>query len=184
VHPAFDSLQRLLAARVAVPDPDAGLRQAAVAVVCVPQFTGLEVLLIRRAEREGDPWSGQMGLPGGHRESADLDLVETAIRETREELGFDLRSARALGMLEDLRPVIRPMAVRPYVFGLDERPRVVPGAEVSRVVWARLDVLARSTGTAEVFHHGEWRTMPCFRLGEDVVWGMTYRVLQPLVAAL
>lgn len=184
MNPALESLRRLLAARAALPDPDAGLRQAAVAVVCVPEAAGLEVLLIRRAEREGDPWSGQMGLPGGHREDSDRDLLHTAIRETEEELGFDLRLARSLGMLDELRPVIRPMAVRPYVFGLDARPELAPGPEVSRVVWARLDELARSTSTTEVFHHGEWRKMPCYRIGADVVWGMTYRVLQPLVLAL
>lgn len=154
------------------------------AVVCVPADAGLEVLLIRRAERAGDPWSGQMGLPGGHREALDGDLLHTAIRETQEELGFDLRMARPLGVLDELRPVIRPMAVRPYVFALEARPVLAPGPEVSRVVWAGLEVLSRAVATTEVLHHGELRTMPCYRLGEDVVWGMTYRVLQPLVAAL
>lgn len=184
MHPAFASLQRLFAARPALADPDESLRQAAVAVVCVPADASLEVLLIRRAERAGDPWSGQMGLPGGHREDHDRDLLHTAIRETREELGFDLGAARPLGALDELRPVIRPMAVRPYVFALDARPELAPGPEVQSFRWIRLDLLVHASSTTEVFHHGELRTMPCYRLGNDVVWGMTYRVLQPLVAAL
>ena len=42
-----------------------------------------EILLMRRAQREGDRWSGQIGLPGGHAEDFDEDLVATARRESR-----------------------------------------------------------------------------------------------------
>jgi len=61
---------------------------------------------------------------------------------------------------------------------------LAPGPEVQSFRWIRLDLLVHASSTTEVFHHGELRTMPCYRLGNDVVWGMTYRVLQPLVAAL
>ena len=48
------------------------------------------VLLMRRAERADDSWSGQWSLPGGRREPGDLDLVETALRELEEECGIRL----------------------------------------------------------------------------------------------
>ncbi len=177
----FEPVVRHLASRGTPAEPDPSLRQAAVALVLAPRAGALEVLLIRRAERAGDPWSGQMGLPGGHREAHDADLLATAVRETREELGLDLTAARHLGALEELRPVIRPLAVRPYVFALPALLEVVPGPEVQSVLWTRLDVLASARSTTEVFHKGELRTMPCYRVGADVVWGMTYRILDPLV---
>lgn len=180
----FEPIARHIALREPLLEPDPALRQAAVALVLAPRSGALEVLLIRRAERAGDPWSGQMGLPGGHREAHDADLLATAVRETREELGLDLAAARHLGTLEELRPVIRPLAVRPFVFGLVTLPAVVPGPEVHSVRWTRLDALAAARSSTEVFHHGELRTMPCYRLGADVVWGMTYRILEPLVARL
>jgi hypothetical protein len=53
--------------------------------------------------------------------------------------------------------------------------------EVARAHWVDLRQLAESAATTEVFHHGALRTMPCYRIGENVVWGMTHRILEPLV---
>ena len=72
------------------PIPPEGERTAAVAVVLRPGTDSPEVLLIERTRVEGDPWSGQMALPGGRRDAADRSLLETAVRETREETGVAL----------------------------------------------------------------------------------------------
>ena len=71
--------------------PDA--KPAAVALVLLEGPEGLEILLIRRAERVDDPWSGQIAFPGGRYDVGDRDLETTAIRETREETGVDLSRA-------------------------------------------------------------------------------------------
>jgi len=68
--------------------PDA--RPAAVALVLLDGPQGIEILLIKRAERADDPWSGQIALPGGRYDVGDRDLEATAVRETREETGVDL----------------------------------------------------------------------------------------------
>ena len=82
-----------------VVQPDAA--QAAVALIAVSSGADLELLIIRRAERLGDPWSGQMALPGGRRETVDSSLRETAMRETAEEIGVDLGREAMLGQLDD-----------------------------------------------------------------------------------
>ncbi len=81
-----------------------GRIQAAVALVLVPGSEGPELLLIKRTERDDDPWSGQMAMPGGRRDEEDHDLLQTAIRETREETSVDLGEAEVLGELDDLSP--------------------------------------------------------------------------------
>ena len=75
--------------------PDA--RPAAVALVLLEGPQGLELILIKRAERGDDPWSGQIALPGGRYEGGDRDLEATAVRETSEETGVDLAGAERLG---------------------------------------------------------------------------------------
>src|SRR2546425_6516253 len=59
---------------------------------------GLEILLGERTKREGDPWSGQVGLPGGRHRAEDPTMLATALRETNEEVGIDLEGrAEILG---------------------------------------------------------------------------------------
>lgn len=183
---ALDALRRVLRTFEPRRDAPQGVPQAAVAVLIARVECDFELLLIRRSERAGDPWSGHMALPGGRRDVADADLLATALRETREEIGVDLGAEALLGELDDLRPVSAParVVVRPYVFALRSRPSLELSGEVARVVWAPLSALVASAGTTEVFHHGALRSMPCYRIGDDVVWGMTHRILAPFVERL
>lgn len=157
------------------------------ALVCVPDPDA--ILLIRRAERAGDPWSGQMGLPGGRRGAEDVDLLDTAIRETVEEVGVSLARPALVATLDDLTPrtVHLPrIMVRPHVFVLEARPELVPNPEVAAAHWVDLEALL-APGV-----YGEWdvpaldRTMrfPGYRLPEGIVWGMTERILTPFLRAV
>ena len=164
--------------------PDA--RPAAVALVVVEGADGAEVLLIRRAVRAGDPWSGQVALPGGRREPTDRDLLATAIRETREETGIDLRRGEPLAVLDDLAPVtavLPPVVVRPFVFALSRRPALRPNDEVQHGFWVPLDRLAEPGVRREVTLtvRGAERTLPAYVVGDEVIWGMTERILTPFL---
>lgn len=88
--PRLELLRRALRARGAMRlERRPEHREAAVALLLRPREQ-LEILLIKRAERDTDPWSGHMALPGGRREPGDADLVTTAFRETEEETGVPL----------------------------------------------------------------------------------------------
>jgi len=79
-----------------------GEAHASVAIVFREGPESIEVLLIERAEREGDPWSGHMAFPGGRLEDHDDSSRSTARRETFEEVGIELASAEYLGRLDDI----------------------------------------------------------------------------------
>ena len=163
-----------------------GARPAAVSLVLVEGAEGAEILLIKRAERAGDPWSGQIAFPGGRRDPRDRDLVGTAMRETREETGVELAAAERLGVLDDLAPrytTLPPVVVRPFVFALPRRPVLTTNAEVQRAFWVSLARLSHPDSRSEItlpLPEGE-RTLPAYRLGDDVIWGMTERILTPFV---
>src|SRR5690606_40974634 len=96
-------------------------REAGVALVLRPREE-LELLLIKRAEYESDPWSGHIALPGGQREPHDPDLVATAFRETGEETGVPLsRTGGLLGALDELHPRnprLPSIVIAPFVVGV------------------------------------------------------------------
>jgi 8-oxo-dGTP pyrophosphatase MutT (NUDIX family) len=158
--------------------------RAAVALILKPGSAGLEVLFIRRAERDDDPWSGQVGFPGGRKEPGDADLRATARRETFEEIGLDLaRDAELLGGLDEIRAMARgrpvDLAISPFVFHLRHgEDDVRLSAEVTSVHWLPIDPLLgpEHQGRFEYRHAHEAVDLPCLRVGELVIWGLTYRM--------
>jgi 8-oxo-dGTP pyrophosphatase MutT (NUDIX family) len=162
----------------------AQILQAAVALV-VRAGEHLEVLLIKRAKRDGDPWSGHMALPGGRRDAHDDSLLETAKRETREETGVALDERGVhLGRLEEVRPQsarLPRLSVMPHVFGVPPETRAyVASPEVDAVHWVSIDLLRQpeTRSVIEIPLPGGARSFPCLRVADDVVWGLTYRILE------
>lgn len=184
----LDLVRRALRGREARTVEIADARPAAVALVLLDgaPATGLEILLIRRAERSGDPWSGQIAFPGGRYEPGDLDLLATAIRETGEETGVDLTSSESLGPLDDLHPrtpTLPPVVVRPFVFALRRRPALLPSDEVQRAFWLPLSRLGEAGVRREITLtlRGVERTFPAYLVDEELIWGMTERILTPFL---
>ncbi len=184
-HPRVARLAHALAARPArLAERDEPFKEAAVALVLRPHGTDdADLLLIRRAARAGDPWSGQIGLPGGRFDPRDASLEETALRETIEEVGLDLRAAgRVLGALDELRPrtpVLPPIIVRPYVAVIDAEPALVLSDEVAEARWVRVGALltpgakVRTTVTVRELR----MQVEAYQAGDFTVWGMTERIL-------
>jgi 8-oxo-dGTP pyrophosphatase MutT (NUDIX family) len=176
----IESIRNKLSSYTSVRDNPEGRFEAAVALVLVPEEDGLELLLIKRTEREDDPWSGQIALPGGRIEEEDGDLLDTAIRETFEETAVDLTRGELLGELDDLcttNPLLPPMLVRPFVFRLEQKQAVTPNEEVSDHFWISLETLLGSRVTEELEVRGYSLTVKGFRFGPNLVWGMTNQIL-------
>lgn len=164
-------------------------RRASVSAILRAAGGGLEVMLIRRAQRAGDPWSGHMAFPGGRRDANDRDPQATAVRETREEVGIDLgESGDLLGQLDEMAPVSSSgLVVSPFVWWLAETPPLIPnGIEVDEIHWAPIGPLMRGERNTlyPYVHQGQALSFPGYRVGppdaERVVWGMTHRMLESL----
>lgn len=160
-----------------MPEPD-----AAVAIVHA-RGAADSVLLIRRAEREADAWSGHWSFPGGRREPEDRDLLHTALRELEEECGIRLARERleaALAPAVARRRVGRFLLVAPFVFSLDgEQPVQLDPREAVEAVWVPLSVLrdpARHALRPVPGLPPEVR-FPAIDLNGVPLWGFTYRLI-------
>lgn len=180
-------LRERLAPPSLVADDDSGLRWAAVALIVAPSPDS--ILLIQRAERPGDPWSGHMALPGGRRDPHDDDLLATAIRETREEVGISISRETLVGALPDVVPrtsTLPPIAVRPFVLAVPSHPTLMLNPEVAAATWVDLEALLQPDAHRQVNVEiqGHTRHVWAYLLGAGVVWGMTERILSSLVEVL
>ncbi len=157
--------------------------QAAVSVI-VRGRAELDLLLIKRAHHETDPWSGQMALPGGRWERGDDSLLDTAMRETAEETGVDLATDVHLGRLPNVHPNsprLPHVTIQPFVFGVSSETRArAASEEVEAVHWVSLRHLRdpATAGEVEIEVEGSPTTFPGLRVDGEVVWGLTYRILR------
>jgi 8-oxo-dGTP pyrophosphatase MutT (NUDIX family) len=215
-HPLLDAnpLLQLLSADLrdnpgiqAADDGDPARAAVAIILTTRPQATGhrpqdlpshesrvtrheLEVLLILRATRDGDPWSGQVALPGGRSDPTDATLQDTAIRETLEETGIDLgASGVILGALDELRPrtpVLPPIIVTPFVAVAPYDSPLTGSTEVAEAFWVPWSTFADPDLVEENMVHvrgDEWR-VSSYAIGSRIVWGMTERMLRQLAVRI
>lgn len=166
------------------PTPDA--RRAAVAILLRgAAYDELEVLLMRRAPRVGDRWSGQIGLPGGHEEEWDVDLEATARREAVEEVGLDPGGpgARAFGGLPPVQARARgerlELFITPFVFHHPDPPRPELGPEASEAFWLPLaPAISGSFDEPYRYQHGDViHRLPSWRFEGRTIWGMTHGIV-------
>lgn len=160
---------------------------AAVAVIFGP---GDELLFIRRAERPGDPWSGDMAFPGGRLDTCDRSPRECAQRETREEIGLDLVEAEYLGALPVKHTPLRDpqfgFGIAPFVYRVRSWPIFSTSEEVAAVHRFPLARFLANEGRGEFRYRGYGieRDLPCVRLEGRMIWGLTLRMLDDLLARL
>lgn len=163
--------------------PSKGLRFAAVSII-IRDRSLPSVLLIKRAERAEDPWSGQIAFPGGKARPEDRTARDTAVRETREEVGIDLDSVgRFLGYGEVSTTHTGTMDVVPSVFELKGEVNVKPNGEVSSYRWVSLDDMLSpaSRSIYRLERQGEVVQLPAYRVGDYVVWGLTHRIISSML---
>ncbi|MEX0907359.1 MAG: CoA pyrophosphatase [Gemmatimonadota bacterium] len=163
-------------------------REAGVALLVRPRDT-LEVLLIRRAELHGDPWSGHVALPGGRRAATDADLLATACRETREEVGIPLHAVGSLlGSLNEVAPsspLLPPLVIAPFVLAVPPDTHAHPDPrEVQAALWVPVDALRHPDAISEITVElpDASRAFPSLVYADYEIWGLTLVILQQFLA--
>ncbi|PLY04069.1 MAG: CoA pyrophosphatase [Desulfuromonas sp.] len=140
-----------------------------------------EIFFIVRAKHENDPWSGDIGFPGGKIETGE-SVRQTAERETLEEVSIDLSRSELLGFLAPIRGAHLPVNINCSVYLCPEKPRVEINHEVSSSFWYSIDELLNPERFADypVRFEEEQLSRPGIRLSQEqpVLWGITYRLLE------
>ena len=167
-------------------------RRSAVAIPLREGAEGLELLMIERAQREGDRWSGHMAFPGGMLHEDDANSLAGALRETREEIGIDLdRRGRLLTRLSDIGSHShaghrRPLVISPYVFAVEGEVMPRLNHEVASVLWVPLSFLADQRNRAMMDWQYKMRNLrlPYYVYADKRIWGLSLRMIDEMLPLL
>jgi 8-oxo-dGTP pyrophosphatase MutT (NUDIX family) len=155
--------------------------QAAVAILVKPRQNDLEFFLVKRAEVDDDPWSGDMAFPGGKKNLQDHTLIDTAVREVLEETSIVLQGNDVIGFMEPIYSSVRKdLAVQPIVYRFDEYPEVHLNYELTKYIWVPLSEIIHGKTEAKV---KEWEG-PVYKVKGETVWGLTFRMLEKILILL
>jgi 8-oxo-dGTP pyrophosphatase MutT (NUDIX family) len=162
--------------------------RSAVAMILQVRDGELQILMIKRAERVGDPWSGHMAFPGGRMDKSDANGYAVAVRETAEEVGLSLGPEdECIGRLSELNAKPQRgsfgMAVSPFVFRLDREVIFTPNYEVAEVVWVPLEFLTDEDNREEMIwkYKGAKIPVPCYMYEGRCIWGLSLMMLDELL---
>ena len=187
MYPSFQEVIDRLSV-VASPAEPLPSKRAAVAISLRLGVSGPEMLMIQRAVREGDPWSGHMGFPGGRKDASDATDVACAKRETREEIGFDLDTyGERICQLSDVNTgwrADRPeMLVAPFIFKVDSTPDFELNHEVDDTLWVPLSFLLDDANRSR--HQWDWRgevlESDAFTYDNRLIWGLSLMMIDELL---
>ncbi|MFO7614557.1 MAG: CoA pyrophosphatase [Bacteroidales bacterium] len=162
-------------------------KKAGVLILFFPDNDDIKLVFIRRNEYKG-VHSGQISFPGGRHEPEDRDLIETALRETEEEIGISRNNVNLIGLLTDLFIPPSHFLVTPVVGFITERPVFQPDPEeVKGILEVSLkDILSKDAQQVKkitIFPGVRWK-VPCFYVHETVIWGATAMILNELVEVI
>lgn len=160
--------------------PPSNRRKAGVLMLLYPNAGQWWIPLILRPTYRGIH-SGQMALPGGKVEPADVDIIATALRETHEEIGVQVGRDQVLGILSDIYIPPSNISVTPVLAVSEETPAYLPDpGEVAEVVDIRLQDLQNPNNLA--VREVGWINRaplkaPAFKIKERIIWGATAMML-------
>lgn len=154
-------------------------------------MSNFELAYIRRATNPNDPWSGHVAFPGGRREELDSGDLATAMRETKEEVGWDLAQQHFLGYLTDIQARNRtgpvPFFLRPLVFHVDFPTPLnsINPDEVDEVFWIPVQHLVDKKNQTRLSLPDRGAEFPGIKFpAGDTLWGLTYLITLELLATL
>ena len=178
-----DRVADILRRRMAQPAVRPGFRRAAVLLPLYANEGGPHLILTKRTSRV-PTHKGEIAFPGGGFEEADGDLLVTALREAREEIGLAPEDVEIVGALDDTVTVSSRHVVRPFVgFVPDPYPYRLDAFEIERLIRLPISALLSGAPFREEIWERDGRPVTVFFYEHDgeTVWGLTARILKQFV---
>ncbi len=128
--------------------------------------------------------AGEISFPGGKLDDSDSDILETALRETREEIGLDISRDQVIGQLDPVVTLNSGFLILPFVSVIDEIPELSPNSEVEKIFHIPLESFLKTMARDPDPSHNIIQEMYTFEYQNQIVWGASARILKQIQSDL
>ncbi len=132
-------------------------------------------LLMIKKSKELKNHGGEIAFPGGKWTEEDNDLLETALRETEEEIGLIISKDAVIAQLENVRTLNSGYTITPFVCILDNLPNLKTNFEVESILNIPMIPFLRTLDDDQDPYHKSIQEMYTFTFEDNIVWGHPYR---------
>ncbi len=128
--------------------------------------------------------AGEISFPGGRWHQEDRDLLVTAIRETREEIGIDIARDQVIGQLKPVTTLNSGFTIAPFITIWDKIPPLTPNSEIESILRIPLIPLLKTIEDDKDPTHKSIQEMYTFTFQNHLIWGASARMLKQMLAIL
>ena len=128
--------------------------------------------------------AGEISFPGGKLDSADSDLLQTALRETSEEIGLTIFKEQVIGQLEPVVTLNSGFLILPFISVVDEISPLSANCEVEKIFHIPLESFLKTAAKDPDPFHNIIQEMYTFEYQNQIVWGASARILKQIQSCL
>ena len=174
----LDDLNSILSTPI-VPDIKSNIAYRLASVLVVIYDASPKIIMTEKPESM-KLHAGEISFPGGKSDITDSDLLETALRETSEEIGLHISRDQILGQLDPVKTLNSGFLILPFVCILKEIPPLVSNSEVEKIFHIPLKPLLDTMMKDSDPDHNLIDEMYAFEYQNQIVWGASARILQQI----
>ena len=160
------------------------VENSSVLVIVYYNQLNIPVVIFTRRSSKLRNHGGEISFPGGRMSSQDNSIIDTAIRETYEEIGLLVSKENILGCLAPTNTFTTKILIFPFVVLITSNPgKLIPNEEVEEIIEIPLERLVESL-EIDTEHSSTNYQMFKFLVEGHLIWGATARILKNLLEVI